>query len=86
MQERPLPHGTFAEQLDRCEREIERCNSAMQDPNLTPAERRGAWQGWADWSVNRARILEELSRAQIGSDGGNESSTEERRIITSVAV
>jgi len=63
MQEEPILHGTLNEQLERCEREIERCNLAMQDSNLTPAERVGAWQGWADQSVDRERILEELSVA-----------------------
>jgi hypothetical protein len=42
------------------EQQIALCLTLANNPELPPKEREGAWQGWADWMLNRESILEEM--------------------------
>ena len=53
---------TLSEEISRCEREVEACRNAGENPNLTEAEKLGAILGEVDWLVAR-QIAEELQGA-----------------------
>jgi len=45
-------NGTSSpETIERCEREVDECRRAGENPNLTPAQQLGAIQGEVDWLV-----------------------------------
>jgi hypothetical protein len=47
-------------QLIHTEQQTALCLALANNPELSPKEREGAWQGWADWMLNRESILEEM--------------------------
>ena len=51
-------HGTLAEQLARCDREIARCEEYLANPENP--DRAGAEMGLLDWMVNRQDVLAEI--------------------------
>jgi len=63
---------TLSEEISRCDREVEACRKAGENPELTPNQKLGAILGEVDWLVAR-QIAEEL-QAQMrggGIDEGN---------------
>jgi hypothetical protein len=56
----PLIHGTLREQLARSEREIERCQAYLDNPENP--DRFGAELGLLDWLVNREDVRAEIAR------------------------
>lgn len=55
-------HGTLAEQLDRCNREIDSCTAYLNNPENP--DRFGAELGLLDWLVNREDVLAELTKKE----------------------
>jgi hypothetical protein len=47
-------------QLIYTEQQIALCLALANNLELSPKEREGAWQGWADWMLSRESILEEM--------------------------
>jgi hypothetical protein len=58
-------NGTSSpETIERCEREVDECRRAGENPNLTPAQQLGAIQGEVDWLVALQIATDDLVSAK----------------------
>jgi len=69
-------NGTSSpETIERCEREVEECRRAGQNPNLTPAQQLGAIQGEVDWLVALQIAMEDRLSPKGESDEADVQTT-----------